>query len=82
MDRFQYSAIFLLRGKKLGSDVVTNHVHLSRRVQSFLDPFEQHPHELCTRVVCGFPTVDAETEQVKLDDPSGTQEACRNSSNA
>ena len=57
MDRLQDIPNMCVERDKLGCNVVTNHLHLSRLYQHFLDLFKQHPHELCTRVVCGFPTV-------------------------
>ena len=77
MDRLQDIPNMFVERDKLGCNVVTNDLHLSRLYQHFLDLFKQHPHELCTRVVCGFPTVDDVgliLRQNKSDDPSGTQE--------
>ena len=51
VDRLQGIPNIFVERDKLGCSLVTNHLHLSRRLQRFLHPFEHHPPELCTREV-------------------------------
>ena len=63
---------------RFDSTVVTNHSYFSCRARRFLDSSAQHPHDLCTQFVFGFPTIDDEdtdsvVEPFHLDDLSVTQ---------
>ena len=58
VDRLQGIPNIFVERDKLGCSVVTNHLHLSRRLQRFLHPFEHHPPELCTREVGRGETAD------------------------
>ena len=52
-EKLQNMSIIYVDGDKLGCTVETNHLHLTRRVDRFVDPIEKHPHQPCARVVCG-----------------------------